>query len=407
MSPDRSRLAVVGLATCMALNQTSLSLIMTVAALSGRMLAGADAGLATLPLACLFVAIMATTIPASLFMDRFGRRAGFSLGAGTGILGGAIGALAIWWGDLWLLCLGLALYGVAAGCANYYRFAAAEVAPPAFRSRAISAVLIGGVVAAVAGPFLASQGKDALAPYSFAGSYVAVALLSCLIFPVLFSLRFPPETRGRAARVAPGPGAQELPARPLGQILRQPKFIVAALGAMIGYGSMNLLMVSTPLAMDACGFAFADAASVIQWHVLGMYVPSFFSGHLIRRFGVLRIMAIGALVIMVAAAINLHGVTYTHFWAALILLGLGWNFLFVGGTTLLTECYRPSERAKTQAANEFLVFGTTALTALSSGAVFSGGGWEVLNVGVLPALGLVLLAIAWLSLGRRRRSAAA
>lgn len=393
----------------MTMNQTALSLTMTVAALSGKLLAGERLELATLPLAFLFVGMMATTIPASLFMSRFGRKAGFAVGATAGVMAGLTGAAALWLGDFWLLCLGLGLYGVAAGCANYYRFAAAEVASPAFRSRAISYVLAGGVVAAVAGPFLASQSAFAFDTLPFLASFLVISVLALIIFPILLGVRFPDEAkRPEAQRLsAPLPTAvaeeeDSLPARPLLQVMRQPVFFVAALGAMVGYGSMNLLMVSTPLAMEACAFPFADAASVIQWHVLGMYLPSFFTGHLIRRFGVLTIMAIGALFIAGATLVHLSGIEYLNFWSGLILLGIGWNFLFVGGTTLLTEAYRPAEKAKTQAANEFLVFGMTAVTALSSGAVFSFGGWDALNYGVLPALGLVLLALGWLALRRRQ-----
>jgi MFS family permease len=329
---------------------------------------------------------MATTIPASLLMGRFGRRVGFALGASLGVVSGLAGALALWQGWFWLLAVALWLYGMAASHANFYRFAAVEVTSPAFRSRAISYVLAGGIVAAFLGPKLASVGKDLLTPYVFVGSFLAIACLSLLIFPVLFSLRFPPPA---APVVADGP------ARPLWQIMRQPKFMIAALGGMIGYGSMNLLMVSTPLAMDGCGFEFSDSSTVLTFHILGMYVPSFFTGHLIRRFGVLRIMALGAVVIMLAATVNLVGVSFWNFWSALTLLGIGWNFLFIGGTTLLTETYRASERAKTQAANDFLVFGMTATTALSSGLVYQTGGWDWLNLGVLPALGLTFAAILW------------
>ncbi|HKY95679.1 MAG TPA: MFS transporter [Kiloniellales bacterium] len=380
---------ILRLTACMSMNQIALTLIMTVAALAGRLLAGDQPGLATLPLACLYFAVMASSIPASMLMGRYGRKAGFALGAGCGVVAGLLGALALWQGWFWLLALAFALYGVAAGHANYYRFAASEIVEPAFRSRAISYVLAGGVIAAIAGPWLADLGKDLFLPFTFAGSLLAIACLSLLIFPILLTLRFQPPPAASA------PVADSLPARPLGEIVRQPKFIVAALGAMIGYGSMNLLMVSTPLAMDGCGFGFSDSSRVIQWHVLGMYVPSFFTGHLIKRFGVLRIMAVGAAVIMAAAAINLHGLSFWHFWSALILLGVGWNFLFIGGTTLLTETYRPSERTKVQATNEFLVWGTTATTALSSGLVFQAGGWNWVNIGVLPALGITFLAILW------------
>ncbi len=399
MPLDKTKITVAQLTFCMAMNQTSLSLTMTVAALAGQMLAGPAAGLATLPIAFLFVGTLATTVPASLIMARWGRRVGFAIGATAGVISGLLSATAIWQGQFWLLCASLALYGVAAGFANYYRFAASEVASPAFRSRAISFVLAGGCVAGVLGPFLAIEGEQLVAPYTYLGSFLAVAVLTSLIFPSLLTARLPPQHNAAATVAAGG-----LPARPLKVIMLQPKFLVAVFGAMIGYGAMNLIMVSTPLAMKGCGFLFADSAHIIQWHVLGMYVPSFFTGGLIRRFGVLRIMACGVFVTMAAAAVNLSGVEFLNFWGALILLGIGWNFLFVGGTTLLTETYRPSERAKTQAANEFLVFGTVAMSALSSGAVFDSGGWDVLNLGILAPLLLVLGAIVWLA---RRRPAIA
>jgi MFS family permease len=389
MASGTSKLPVVQLAFCMTMNQTSLSLIMSVAALSGQMLAGEATHLATMPIAALFVGILVTTIPASLVMARWGRRTGFAIGASCGVVAGLLSAAAIWRGELWLLCGGLALYGVAAGTANYYRFAAPEAAPPSFRSRAISLVLAGGCVAGVLGPFLAVQGEMLVAPYTYLGSFLFVALLSLLIFPSLLSVRLAP-----LAKATPSTPSDEA-ARPLLVIMRQPKFLLAVFAAMVGYGAMNMIMVSTPLAMKGCGFAFSDSAEVIQWHVLGMYVPSFFTGGLIRRFGVTRIMAVGAATTIAAAVVNLSGQEFVQFWAGLILLGIGWNFLFVGGTTLLTETYRSSERAKAQAANEFLVFGTVALTALFSGTVFHTGGWDTLNLGILAPLVIVALALLW------------
>ena len=398
MVADKSKIAVAQLAFCMGMNQTSLSLTVTVAALAGRDLAGPYADLATLPLACMFVGMLATTVPASMIMARWGRRAGFALGAVTGVVSGLTSAAAVWLHSLELLCLGLGLYGVAAGFANYYRFAASEVASPAFRSRAISLVLAGGCIAGVVGPFLAIQGVGLVPDYTYLGSFLIVACLSLLIFPSLLTARLPTH-QSQVAAAGEGP-----PARPLWVIVRQPKFLVAIFGAMIGYGAMNLIMVSAPLAMIGCGFDFADSAHGIQYHVLGMYVPSFFTGGLIRRFGVQRVMAVGAVVTIAAGIVNLSGIELWNFWLGLILLGIGWNFLFVGGTTLLTETYRPSERAKAQAANEFAVFGTVAISALSSGAVFASGGWEVLNYGIIVPLVGVLITL--LVTGRQRAATA-
>ncbi|GAB5471850.1 MAG: MFS transporter [Rhodospirillales bacterium] len=381
----------------MGLNQTALSLNMTVAALAGTMLAGSSPYLATLPLACTFVAIMLSSAPVSLLMGRFGRKPCFALGALVGCAGGLIAALAVVEGSLWLFAVGMAVYGYATATANYYRFAAAESVPAEQRSKAISTVLTGGVAAAILGPFLAVQGSD-LFVYSFAGSFILMACLSLAILPVLAWVSFPPEAPRSEA-------ATESDARPLSTIARQPVFLVAALGAMIGYGAMNLIMVSTPTAMVACGFVMADAASVIQWHVLGMYLPSFFTGHLIRRFGAPRIMTCGAVIIMLCATINLTGITYLHFVSSLLLLGVGWNFLYIGGSTLVTEAYRPGERARTLGLNEVLVTGTTAATALGSGVLFALAGWETVNLVVLPVLVVVLAALAWFALRQSRRPA--
>ncbi len=390
-----SRTTVYLLTGCMALNQTALSLNITVAALAGTMLAGAEPYLATLPLACTFVALMVSSAPVSLLMDRIGRKPCFALGALVGCGGALLSALAMVENSLWLFALGMAIYGYATATANYYRFAAAEAVPPDQRSKAIATVLTGGVAAAILGPFLAVQGSD-LFLYTFAGSYVVMAGLSLAILPVLALVPLPTGAVHAAA------ATRQTTPRRLGEIARQPVFLVAALGGMVGYGSMNLIMVSTPTAMVACGFVMADAASVIQWHVLGMYLPSFFSGHLIRRFGASRIMACGAVIVMACAAINLTGVAYAQFLSSLMLLGLGWNFLYIGGSTLVTEAYRPEERGRTLGLNEVLVTGSTAVTSLGSGAIFALAGWEVLNLAVLPALLLVLVAVAWFALQRRR-----
>lgn len=393
-----SRGTVYLLTGCMALQQTALSLNMTVAALAGTMLAGAEPYLATLPLALTFVILMASSAPASMLIGRIGWKPTFALGSMVGCAGGLISAYAMIEQSFWLFCLGLAVYGFATAVANYYRFAAAESVPQESRSRAISTVLTGGVAAAILGPFLAVKGSD-LFVYSFAGSYILMALLSISILPVLAIVRLDLERPGIERE------RTDQDVRSLSVIARQPVFLVAALGAMLGYGAMNLIMVSTPTAMIACGFVMADAASVIQWHVLGMYLPSFFSGHLIRRFGATRIMGLGAVIVMLCAVINLTGIAYANFLSSLVLLGLGWNFLYVGGSTLVTEAYRRGERARTLGLNEVLVTGMTAVTALSSGALFAEAGWAVLNMAVLPPLLALMAVIAWFA-ARRRGSVA-
>jgi len=402
MIADSSYRTVLKLTACMALHQTALTLGFTVAALAGQMLAGAEEALATLPLSIMFIVLMASSAPVSLLMGRIGRRAGFALGTLVGAAGAAIAAYAIYQASLWLFALGIGLYGYATATANYYRFAASEVVSDAQRSRAISTVLTGGVVAAVLGPFLATRAVDWLAPFSFAASYLVMAGLALAIVPLLLFLRLPTTKQLAAAQALDSNAA---PARPLSEIARQPVFIVAALAAMVGFGAMNLIMVTTPLAVVACGYGVVDAGAVIQWHVLGMYLPSFVTGRLIQRFGVLRIMAIGAALILGCVAVNVSGVLLVNFIAGLILLGVGWNFLYIGGSTLVTSAFRPQERARTLGLFELMVTGTTAVTALSSGAIYAAAGWEVLNLAAVLPLLLVLAAVVWLGLQRRAQAA--
>lgn len=394
MRRDPSVKNVALLAVCQALLMTCLSLGIVISALVGTRLAP-DPALATLPLAMQFVATMVTTIPASLLMRRLGRRAGFSIGALLGTTGGLLCAQAIFAANFALFCVGSALIGAFAAHGAYYRFAAADTASDAFKSRAISLVLAGGLAAAFLGPELAKISRELFATALFAGGYVTVATLGVLSLVVLQFIEIP----------RPGAEVRERSGRPLAQIARQPAFFVAVLCAMVGYGAMNLVMVATPLAMRAMAHPFESAALVIQWHVVGMYAPSFFTGHLIHRFGVVLVLGAGAALVLGCVAVNLSGHDVVQFWSALVLLGLGWNFMFVGGTTLLTSAHRPEEKAKVQALNDFLVFGTTACTALTSGALYSALGWQVVNLSVLPAVLLALLAVIWL--GRRRPALAA
>lgn len=383
---------VLILAACQALAMTGASLLITTAALIGQMLA-TDKSLATLPLGLQFVATMLTTIPASLLMKRVGRRVGFTVGALVGASGGTISSFAILSGSFAGFCLGNALIGVAMGFALFYRFAAADAADERFRSRAISFVMAGGVVAAISGPELAKWSRDMFEPALYVGCLAVVAALWASAAVLLQFVTIPRPTD--AERRAVG--------RPLGEIVRQPVFVVAALGGMIGYGAMSLVMTATPLAMVAHRHDFTDAAFVIQWHALGMFAPSFFTGRLIARFGVLNIMLTGAALLAGCIVVNLSGTAMLQFWVALVALGLGWNFLYIGSTTLLTEAYRPAERAKVQALNDFLVFGSVAASSFSSGALHNRFGWEAVNYAVVAPVLLVLLAVLWL---RQRRAVA-
>lgn len=387
---DKSKKNVAVLATCQALMMTCNSLLITVTPLVGLAFA-ANKGLATLPVALQFLATMVCTLPASLLMKRIGRRAGFIAAALLGAAGAMQCTYAVFAQSFAGLCAGVFLIGVFNAFAQYYRFAAADTATPEFRSRAISLVLAGGIVAAFAGPNLANWTRDLLST-AFSGSYASLLVLFVVSVLALLFLDIPREH---------GP-ARLGGIRPLGTIVRQPAFIVAVLGAMIAYGVMNLLMTSTPLAMHRYGHSFGDTAFVIQWHVFGMFAPSFFTGNLINRFGVLRIMLVGVALIAVCVGANLVGTTVLHFWTALLLLGLGWNFLFVGATTLLTETYLVEEKAKVQGVNDLLVFATVTLSAVSAGALHHALGWETVNVGVIPLLLLCFAAILWLRIARVR-----
>jgi MFS family permease len=380
---------VLLLAACQAMLMTGGSLLIATSALVGFRLAP-DKALATLPLAMQMLASMLTSIPASLLMQRIGRRAGFLTGSSIGIGGAGLAAYAIVTGNFALFTLSAAVSGMFAGFGNYYRFAAADVASADYRSTAISYVMAGGVVAAFIGPNLAHWTSTWLAA-PFAGSYLALAGILVLSFGTQLFLDIP-----RPARETLGGS------RTLGVIARQPAFVVAVAGGMFGYGIMALVMTATPLAMHEHHYAFGDTAFVIEWHVLGMFAPSFFTGHLIRRFGVLQIMLAGCVLSALCVVTNLIGTGLSHFWLALFLLGVGWNFLFIGATTLLTETYAPQEKAKTQAFNDFLVFSTVTIAVLTAGSLQHHLGWRAVNYGVMPLIAVTLFAVAWLLQYRRR-----
>jgi MFS family permease len=363
---------------------TCTSLLLTSSAVVGMALAG-NKSLVTLPLALMFLTQMVTTVPASLYMQRVGRRLGFMTSAIAGLAGAVVATGGVFKSDFSIFCLGTALIGVFNGFGQYYRFTAAEVVPEEYRSRAISYVLAGGVIAAFTGPNLANWSRHLLTD-EFAGSYAGLIGLYLLAFGFAYFMRIP----------KPVPVLRAQSGRALAAIARQPAYLVAVAGAMVGYGVMNFIMIATPLAMQGYAHPFSDTAFVIQWHVFGMFVPSFFTGHLIRRFGTANIMLTGVFLLGLCVWINFTGTTVTHFWGALLLLGLGWNFLFVGATTLLTETYSLNEKAKSQALNDFFVFGTVTLTSFSSGAVQHTLGWETVNMAVIPFLVIMIIANIWL-----------
>jgi len=374
------------LSMCWALHGISNLLLVSVAVLSGHLLADNKA-FAALPVALQWTGTALLAAPASFYMRRFGRKAGFWTASLVIATGASLAIVGLYQGRFAWLCVGGFLMGTGNAFNWYYRFAAAEVVPEHYRSRAISFVLAGGVVAALVGPSLADFTKDLLAPVSFAGAFAGMIAANAVTATLLLFIRIPQ------------PRADELHGgRPMGEIARQPTFIVAVVGGAAAYGIMVLMMSVTPLAMTLHKHAFSDATFVIQWHVLGMYVPSFFTGHLIRRIGVLTIMLLGTTLIAVCIAVGIDGTSLTHFWIALATLGLGWNFLFIGATTLLTESYTVSERAKTQAFNEAVIFTTVGVATFFSGTLLHEVGWRAVNLAALPAIVVVASAILWLML---------
>ncbi len=374
-----------------ATSSTSVTLIAAVGSLAGYALASNKA-LATLPSTMAVIGTALSTIPASLLMKRVGRRVGFVVGALCAMTGGLISMAAMARGQFWLLVAAALFLGVSMAFAQQYRFAAAETSLPEFRSRAISFVLAGGLAAAFIGPMLA-RATVQLFDTRYLGSYLCVPVLGVLTAAWLAGLRMPPPSDETALVAGP--------ARPIAEIVRQPIFIVAVLAQMMGQGVMNLLMTGTPLAMMAHHHTFADTAFVIQWHVVGMFLPGFFTGTLVQRWGERTVILLGITLNLLAVAAAWLDVGVHNFFLAMTLNGIGWNFMFVAGSTLVTKAYAPAERSRTQAANDFLVFGTAAVTSLSSGQLLHHRGWQV----VLTTAAVMLLAALAGSLWRVSRAA--
>lgn len=384
-------LQVLLLASAQALFQTVSVLVMTVGGLAGGQIASRPE-LATMPIAAMFLGTAAMTFPASLWMARVGRRAGFVAGALLGVLGGFVGAWGIWVGSLLLLSCGTFLVGAHQAFAQFYRFAASEVADDAFRPRAISLVLAGGIVAALAGP-LAGRWGGPMMDTPYVGSFLLLALVCIAGALVLLGIRIP------AAQVDSDAAPR---GRSLRAIVSQPSYLVALFGAATGYGIMILAMTATPLAMVHHHHGLAAAATVIQLHVLGMFLPSFFTGSLIARFGVLRIMLTGVVLLAAHVLATLTGTGFNSFASALVLLGVGWNFLYVGGTTLLTTTYTAVEKGRAQATNDMTVFAVGLVCSFSAAALLQALGWEKLNLLLLPWLGAAALALILLGTRQRR-----
>jgi MFS family permease len=392
VDPARKNVAV--LAACQALLFTNNSVLVTVNALAGYALAP-DKAIATLPVTAYLVGSALAAIPVSLLMKRIGRRAGFIVGALCAILGSVVSAWGVYARNFWLLCAGVLVLGIYFAAAQYYRFAAADSVPPDFKSQAISLVLAGGIVGGFLGPETSKLTTHMMAGHLYVGAYLSLVAFAVASILVLRWLDIPRLTESERKDAG----------RPLAAIARQPAFIVAVLSGMVSYGVMNLLMTATPLAMVDAHHPFNDAAFVIQWHMVGMFAPSLITGLLIQRFGVATVMLAGVALNLVCIAIALAGLDVAHFWLALVLLGIGWNFLFVGATTLLTESHSPAERAKVQGVNDSAIFITMVVSSLSSGALFTLQGWHTMNTWALPFLLLAGAGIAWLAWSRRPRAA--
>ncbi len=383
------------LSVCQALGQTQMVLIFSVSTIIGASMApiidvlGVPFGLATLPITLQFVFMMLATVPAAQLMKRIGRASGFIIFLLIGSSGAALLLVALFEQDFTLFCVGSALFGTSAGSNQQFRFAAVDTADDTFKSMAVSLVLAGGVFAGIAGPTLSTWAFDMLAPVIYGGVFVVIIAMQAIMVVLLLYTDIPP------------PGDAELTGkvRPFRQIAAQPTFIVALMSAMVGYGVMNFVMLSTPIFMSfhpTHPFGLPDINNVIMWHVVGMFAPSFFTGWLIKRFGDLNIITLGAIISALSVATNLSGESITHLRIAMALVGLGWNFMFTAGTTLLLQTYTPAEKAKIQGINDFFVFGTVAVCSLAAGATYQAVGWAAVNLAAVPLLVLVLVAVIWL-----------
>ena len=382
------------LAACQALLLTNNSTLIALNGLAGYALAP-HKGLATVPVTGWVIGAAATTYSASLLMKRIGRRDGFTLGAVAGIVGALICAAALAVKSFWLFCLGTTVFGVYNAFGQYYRFAAADAATPDFKAKAISYVLAGGLVGGIIGPSLSRFTVDLL-PTTYLAAYLALIGFLVLAIVLLRSLEIPAPTGAEAKERG----------RPLAVIAAQPAFVVAVLCGAFSYGVMNLLMTATPLAMSVCGHPYAAAATVISSHVVGMFAPSFVTGSMIKRFGVLNVMLAGVAVNLVCIGVALAGVEVANFWWALVLLGVGWNLLYIGATALLTETYHPPEKAKAQGANDLFILATMATSSFTSGMILETNGWQTLNHAAIPFVLAMGVAVVWLITKRRAVAAA-
>ncbi|WP_107989171.1 MFS transporter [Breoghania corrubedonensis] len=382
------------LAVAQSVGGATASIVVALGGLAGHELLGSDKSFATLPVTFFVLGTACGTLPAGYIMRHLGRRNAYMGAAVLGGLGGLLACLGIIQASFVTLLIGTMGCGIAGAFVQSYRFAAADTASDAFRPKAISWVMAGGLIAGIVGPQTVIATKDMLAPIMFAGSFAAIAVLNTIGFCLVFFVRIPKPTAEERA----------VSGRPILTIIRQERFIVAVACGIGSYALMSFVMTATPLAMIACGHTQTDAALAIQWHVLAMYIPSFFTGSLIARFGKSRIVALGLTLLVGCGIVALSGVAVEDFWFALILLGLGWNFGFIGATSMVTDTYRPEERTKVQATNDFLVFGFVAMASFASGNVLNDYGWQTINWMLFPVVAFCLALLVWLAIRERRAS---
>lgn len=389
--PSAMNMNVWMLVAAQALGGASPPIIIALGGLVGQSLTS-DPVLSTLPVSLYQLGVALSTIPAAIIMRRLGRRAGYIVGALAGVLSGLLAAWGIVNGSFIDFCMGTALAGFYGACVQSYRFAAADAVEARDRPRAISLIMVGGLIAAIIGPQVVIWTRDAMPDTPFAGSFISQAALALLALPIIAFLRMP----------APAKNQQSDSGRPLKEIALNPNYIVAATASVVSFGLMSFIMTAAPMSMVQTGYSVDVAAMGIQWHVLAMFAPSFFTGRLIQRFGKNQITTLGLLIIAVSGVLAMLGVGVTHYWGSLILLGLGWNFGFIGATAMVTDCYKHSERAKTQALTDFLVFGTVAIASFGSGHLLNTAGWFTINLFMLPIVAIVILMLYGLSRYERR-----
>ncbi len=387
-----ARRNILVLTGAQALGAASPPIIISLGGIVGQTLSSVPA-LATLPVSLYNLGLAMGTIPAAMVMKRLGRRSGYLIGASIGVVSGLVATLGIVGATFLIFCLGTFMAGFYGAYVQSYRFAAADAATGPLKAKAISWVMIGGLAAAVIGPQLVIWTREALPAAPFAGSFLSQAALALLAIPVLMLLRAPKPAAGGAAQADGG--------RPLGEIMKTPRFILAVSAGVVSYGLMSFVMTAAPMAMVGCGFTVGEAAFGIQWHVLAMFAPSFFTGNLIARFGKEQITALGLVLIAASGAVALAGLDIENFFISLILLGIGWNFGFIGATAMITDCHTPQERGRVQGANDFIVFGTVAVASFSSGSLLTASGWEAVNWMIFPIVAAVLVPLCVTIIRRR------